>query len=141
MRPDLAGFRDGLERKRAAFAETVVFLGPVEATWPVGTPLDPETLTPFDPTIQPVASARASAAVPANVSFQSNAVRFHESNENTAAGIRNTTHPMVILSSGAASATTGMTHFICRDGEYLIEAKRFDGVTGIDRFLVWGAMA
>lgn len=53
MEANLAGFRDAQARLREQFGQTIPFFIPLEATWPAGTPLDPETGQPYDPTITP----------------------------------------------------------------------------------------
>lgn len=54
--PDIAGFRDAMDRLRGAMGGDVTFHIPQPKTWPVGTPLDPETGEPYDPAIQPTSS-------------------------------------------------------------------------------------
>ena len=54
--PDHAGFRDAQRRLRAAFGEPVRFLAPAVDEYPPGTRLDPDTGTPYDPTIEPIRS-------------------------------------------------------------------------------------
>lgn len=65
--PDLAGFGDAQARKREAFGRRVDFLGEVLMTFPPGTPIDPETGHPHDPTIRPSASGQARASATCEV--------------------------------------------------------------------------
>ena len=51
--PDLQGFRDAQRTLREQFGEDITFAAPASATWPAGTPIDPETSKPYDPTIEP----------------------------------------------------------------------------------------
>lgn len=67
MEPDLDGFREASVNLRAALGRDVPFFTPTPTTWPPGTPLDPQTGTPYDPVIQPLASGFASASVRAIV--------------------------------------------------------------------------
>lgn len=60
---DIAGFKDAQVRLREQFGHDVPFYFASASTWPPGTPMDPETGLPYDPTILPVASGRASAVV------------------------------------------------------------------------------
>ncbi len=53
MQPDLAGFREAQARLREEMGVDVTFRIPVAAVWPVGTPLDPQTGRPYDPTVEP----------------------------------------------------------------------------------------
>lgn len=131
--PDLAGFRAARERKRVAFSEAVILLGPGVVVYPDGTSLDPESGQPYDPTIEPVASG-ASALVHAEWVWRSS----QDPADEGAAGTFSKEHPMLIAASAAASATTGMTHFEGRGERYQIESVHFDGVTGIDRCLIYG---
>lgn len=132
--PDLAGFREARERKRAAFSEPVVLLGAVEAVYPGGTPTRADG-TPFDPTIDPVSSGRASAVIDAEFVWSSS----QDPADHVAIGIADKARPMLIASSGASAALEGKTHFQARGNEFKIEATHFDGITGVDRILIYGA--
>ena len=52
--PDLQGFRDAQSELRQLFGQDITFQAKAAATWPLGTPIDPETNEPYDPTIEPV---------------------------------------------------------------------------------------
>lgn len=65
--PDLDGFRDAQVRLIEATAESVTFFTPEPTIYPEDTELDPQSGEPFDPTIEPLSSGWASAAVPCNV--------------------------------------------------------------------------
>jgi hypothetical protein len=52
--PDLAGFRDAMNRLRQNFGQDVRFRIPAPKVWPAGTQLDPESGEPFDPAIDPL---------------------------------------------------------------------------------------
>lgn len=67
MKPDLEGFRGAQAKLRAEFGEDIPFFAPTGTTYPPGTPLDPESGEPYDPTILPTASGFASASVRCNV--------------------------------------------------------------------------
>jgi hypothetical protein len=66
-KPNLAGFREAQSRLIQEFGEDLTWFFPVEKSWPPGTPIDPETNEPYDPTIQPLASGFTSAVVKAGV--------------------------------------------------------------------------
>lgn len=70
VEPDLEGFRDAQVLLREKFGEDVPFFTPTPTTYPPGTPVDPETGLPYDPTILPEASGFASAVVRASVVFR-----------------------------------------------------------------------
>lgn len=52
--PDLAGFAAAQKRLRGQMGADVTFRIPTAPVWPVGTPTDPQTGRPFDPTVEPV---------------------------------------------------------------------------------------
>lgn len=68
--PNLEGFREAQVTLRQKFGEDVPFFTPSETEYPEGTPLDPESGLPYDPTILPLASGFASAVVRASVVFR-----------------------------------------------------------------------
>ena len=127
-----------MERKRAAMGEEVLFLGEPVVTFPPGTPLDPETGKPFDPVITPTASARASATATCEVAYRTIG-RGSLQLESDALGWEDRSDVMLIAGSGTGSKIVGMTEFVVRGDTFEIRAKKFDGVTGIDRYLIWGA--
>ncbi len=51
--PDLAGFKAAQQRLREQVGVDVTFRIPVPPVWPPGTPLDPQTGRPYDPTVEP----------------------------------------------------------------------------------------
>lgn len=51
--PDILGFRAAQRRLRQEMGSTATFKVPVEPVWPMGTPLDPQTQRPYDPTVEP----------------------------------------------------------------------------------------
>lgn len=60
--PDLAGFRDAAVRMRQEMGTDVPFFTRSQGGFPPGTPIDPETQLPFDPTVPESGSAWASAS-------------------------------------------------------------------------------
>lgn len=134
-RPDIAGFRDAMERKRGEMSEEILFLAEVSVTFPPGTPTDPETGKPYDPVLVPTASARASATAMCEVAYRTTGIQ----EEAGAFGYVENTDVMLIAGSGVASRVVGMTGFVCRGDHFEIRAQKFDGVVGIDRYLIWGA--
>lgn len=133
--PNLAGFRAAREAKRQAFSEPVVLLGPVVATYPAGTPMDPEQGVPYDPTIAPTSSAQASALIDAEWVWRSS----QDPSDDVPIGTLEKSHPMLIAGSAASAIASGMKHFVGRGERYQIEGIHFDGITGIDRVLIYGA--
>lgn len=133
--PDLAGFADAQHRLREGFGEPVIFLHPAVETWPPGTQLDPETDRPYDPMIDPVTSARASAAVTCDVAtrpFTGDDVEF------AALGEYEREHQMLACDASYASAASGATDYQVRGGLYSVTSQRYDGIGGVQRFLTFG---
>lgn len=51
--PNFVGFDDAQRRLRSVFARTVVVHSTTPPVYPAGTPLDPESFEPHDPTVAP----------------------------------------------------------------------------------------
>lgn len=51
--PDLDGFIAAQQRLRTTMGRDAIFRIPVTPSWPAGTPLDPQTGRPYDPTVEP----------------------------------------------------------------------------------------
>lgn len=135
--PDLAGFRAAQERKRALMGVDVTFYAEPVSIWPPALPMDAETGRPRDPTVEPLSSAAASAVIRCGVAYRSTGPQV----EAGAPGLVQRTDVMLIADAGAGSAIEPMVRFQARGDEYLIEARKFDGVGPIDRYLVWGSLA
>jgi len=55
--PNIAGFMEAQSRLRNLLGSSATFRVPVGATYPPGTPVDPQSGRPYDPTIQPTTPA------------------------------------------------------------------------------------
>lgn len=137
MIPDLAGFREAQERKRALLGEDITFTGEPVFVWPPGVPIDAQTGKPYDPVIEPLSSAAASAVVRCGVRDVHREISGEV--ETGPLGLVDKTKVMLIANAGAASAIEPMVRFQARGERFVIEAKKFDGVSGIDRYLVYGS--
>lgn len=51
--PNMDGFAAAQKRLRQFMGTEVIFRIPVDPSWPVDTPLDPQTNRPYDPTVEP----------------------------------------------------------------------------------------
>lgn len=134
MQPDLAGFRDAHVRARAAFAEDVEFVLDAEVTFPPGTPIDPETGEPYDPLVT------GSAVVP-RVTASANIARSmgrKDVDDWQPLGSLELGDMLLIMDVATASAASAAVSFSARGESYRVRATRFDGIGGIDRFLVFG---
>ena len=138
--PNLAGFREAQERKRALLGEDITFFAEPVYTWPPNVPMDAQTGRPYDPVIEPLSSAAASAIVRCGVFFRAvNRAGIGGEVEIGAPGVVEKTKVMLIANAGAASAIEPMVRFQARAEPFLIEVMKFDGVAGIDRVLVYGS--
>jgi hypothetical protein len=138
VEPDLAGFAAAQERHRELFGEDVLFLFAATEEWPAGTPLDPESGRPYDPTVEAVASAQASAVVRCNVAYRGGLVddaRFE------AVGVFEASDVLCIAPSAAASAIEPAVSFVARGERWQLTRTMFDGVAGVQRLLVYGRLA
>lgn len=139
--PNLGGFREAMASKRDMLGEIVTLLGPVEATYDPSVKIDPDTGQPYDPMATPTASGRASASVQAGVAYRHTPSFAGAASDQAAGGLFDSAGLLVILASGMASAATSIRAdtVLARGEYYKITAQRFDGVSAIDRFLIFCA--
>ncbi len=136
--PNLAGFREAQERKRALLGEDITFFGEPVYTWP-DVPIDPDNGRPYDPVIVPLSSAVASAVVRCGVFFRAvNRAGIGGEVEVAAPGVVDKTKIMLIANVAASGIVEPMRRFQARGEPFLIDAVKFDGVAGIDRVLIYG---
>lgn len=139
VRPDLAGFVDAQNRKRELIGEDITLLFPPSLDWPPGTPLDPQTGRPYDPMVEPVASAQASAVVRAGVAFRAvNRAGIGGETDVAALGYLDNSHIMLNLPLACAAVASGAQDFIAREERYKITATKEDGIGIVARVLVYG---
>lgn len=138
MQPDLDGFREASITLRAQMGRDVVFLTPTGTTWPGGTILDPETQEPYDPTIAPLASGWASAAVNTLV-VGPNGGRVKDDAVNAAIGVVENGEAALIVAANASAIMKDATRVVLFDGTYEItQGPQPDAVAGElpDRLIV-----
>lgn len=87
--PDVAGFREAQERLNDELGEDVTFIALEAKVWPPGTPLDPESQEPFDPTIKPVSGGGEIATVVRCTPIEG-AVRAQDPTRISPSGVRDT---------------------------------------------------
>lgn len=109
-----------------------MFLRPPELTWPPGTPIDPDTGRPYDPTIGPATDEADAHEVMCDILTQPLA---RDDVTWTALGATEVDHAIFIASSGAAPQASGATVVVARDEDYLVTTQKFDGVAGVQHFL------
>lgn len=132
--PNLAGFADAQSRLRSAFGEQVTFLGEVTASFPDGTALDEESGQPYDPTVEPLSSGRASAVVRCTVVSQP--VRGQDEPDASPFGWLERGHIALLAGIEHRAAIAGKTHAVVREREYLIISAKPDGIGGVQRLVV-----
>lgn len=133
--PDLAGFADAQERLRDHFGEVVVFLFPLERTYPPGTRIDPETQMPWDPTIEPSGTAQASASASCTVATRP--FGKDDVEESALAGVERD-HIMLAGDLELSSLASGAVDFEVRGDRYKVTSMRPDGIGGVQRWLTFG---
>jgi hypothetical protein len=132
--PDLAGFADAQQRLRLLFGEVVVFLGEVTVEFPDGTALDMNG-NPYDPTIEPTASAQASASARCSVAAKPT-VAFGSEEQPSQAGIIETGHLTLIADIADRALIEDKSHAIVRERRWLIGSIKPDGIAGIQRLVI-----
>jgi len=132
--PDLAGFAAAQRSLRERFGEQVTFYGDVSFTYPPGTRLDPQTSRPFDPVIQPTASAVATASGMLDVAF---ITAEDDDARETPVGRVATQDLMLIADISERPLFEGKKTAVVRGEEYAVQAQRPDGVGGLQRYLTW----
>lgn len=115
-----------------------MLLQPEIAAYDPGVALDPETGEPFDPLIEPQATAQASAQIQGRVAHRGVPGNPDAASMDSALGWMEDTDVAVITGSAAASAASGAVKMVIRDERYEIRTMRFDGLAGVDRFLIFG---
>lgn len=136
--PDRSGYVEAQNRLREVLGEAVILIQPAVNTYPPGTALDPETGEPYDPLIQPTSSAAASALIQGRVAERGVAQVPERATNDGALGWMEDNDVAVIAASAAASAADGATGMVIRGERYVIRSTRFDGLTGIERLLIFG---
>lgn len=139
--PDFAGFADAQVRLRANFGREVVFFTPLPTTWPPGTPLDPESGRPFDPTIRPIASGMASAAVNCSIIDRplglSQRGTKDQRQAQTAIGDMADKNKVAIISVEDAPRASGAVKASYLDEDFRVTDFRRDALGPVERYLAY----
>lgn len=148
--PDISGFAAAQDRKRAECGSPVVFLWPVEVTFPPDTPMSIFGV-PLDATVQATASSQASASATASVFFKAvNRGGASNSESNAAIGHDEITRVFVNLASAdgltvqglgpAAPASGNAEYFLFHGNRFKVYSIKQDEILGgYIRTLVYGA--
>lgn len=139
--PDLAGFADAMGRKRTALGNEITFYWEPTSVWPDGTPLSPETLEPYDPTIEPTSSAQASAVVNGEVVYRLQLSPTRATDAATdALGRGEKTRVAALLDIADEATIAGATEFEFHDDRFKIHSVKRDNTVGVfDRLIVYAA--
>jgi hypothetical protein len=132
---DLPGLTDAQRRLRGMFGVVVTFWDEPTADYPPGTPLDPDTGTPYDPTIKPVLASAATASALCTVAFRSTS---EDQEEMDAIGLADRTHVQLIADIDDRPLIENAVEFDLRGDRYKVEARKPDGIGGDQRWLTWG---
>lgn len=139
--PNIAGFKEAQERLRDKLGFDVTFYTPLPLTYPPGTPTDPETGVPYNPTIRPTASGFASASVRCSVVnrvFGLSRTGVEDQTESTALGIMSNTSLGLIMSEEDWPDVDEATEFEHLGIRYEIRDDTPDSLGGATRHVVVG---
>lgn len=138
--PSLNGFADAQDQKRGLLGSDVTFLQAAQVTFPPGTPINPDTSEPYDPTIEPAASAQASAVVRCGVYFRALVRGSGGEAAAGAAGWEEVTRIFAIAPYAARPQIEGSVELIFHEDRFKIHTIKVDElVTGYRRMLVYAA--
>lgn len=136
--PDLAGLRDAMERKRAALGEDVTFRWPKQRTYDPGVALNASG-EPLDPTVQPTGVVQPEVTKHVGVAQGIGTIqRLSRETQATAAGRFERGDVLLICNLADAPDLDGATEFLRAGERHEIVGDRFDGVSGMDRYLIYG---
>jgi hypothetical protein len=138
--PDIDGWREAQNRLRIALGKDVTFEVPETPVWPDGTQLDRETGLPFDPTIEPV-SGGGYTEVTIKVMPVTHPIRPREADNvspNEAAGLLYEGNMILLTAEADFPLIEGATRFVLDGRRFGITDIMPDGLTRVDRYLVYG---
>lgn len=126
--PDLAGFREAQLTLIAKLGADVPFFSPVAPSYPPGTPIDPESGQPFDPSIAALASGFTSAAVRCGVAIRP--VGVQKDNMLSALGIMEEGKGLLLVPQLAYENANldGATQCEVHGERWTIEQRDLDGI-------------
>ena len=141
--PDIAGFRDAMDRKRAQLGSEITFFWPPQNLFGEEIPLDPISGVPMDPMASAMSSTQASATVTAAAFFKAiNRGGAANADVATPIGRDSLTRVFLNVASGDAVALNleTATEFEFHGNRFQIYVSKWDEVVqGYKRFLVYAA--
>lgn len=143
--PDLEGFREAQTRLRLQFGEDIAFSGETAPTWPIGTPIDPETDEPYDPTIEPTSGGVMTVigTIRCSIVFRPMGLSrrgIDDDIQTTAVGNFEEGAVVLIADPDDYATVDTATQFDCHDETYIIAQVEKDqlGPGDIQRVLIYG---
>jgi hypothetical protein len=134
--PDKAGFADAQRRLREAFGEPCTFRWPAVDTWPDGTPIDPLTERPYDPSIEPASEVQRTETVTCSVVFRA-VGRMQPEPVSSAIGVLDANKIVLIADITDRNRIEGATEVDVRGERYVVDSTRPDGIGEMQRFLAY----
>jgi hypothetical protein len=136
--PDKLGFADAQQRLRDKLGLDITFFGPLQAVYPPGTSIDPETDLPYDPMLIPTSSGQASAIVRCSVVHRPLTLPASHGEE-SAEGWGSHDDVSLIMAADQAPTVASATSFMYAEHLFTIRTTMFDGIGDIQRYLIHGA--
>lgn len=142
--PDFAGFTEAQERLRAAFGHAIVFTIPGAVVWPPGTALDPESGTPFDPSVAPESTGETTTTVTVSVVDRPMGLSrrgIDDSVERKAIGWVEEGGVVLIVNTEDWPLIRDAESFVYADSTYAIRQIEHDFLGAAERYLIYGSQA
>jgi hypothetical protein len=138
--PNVAGYKDAMDRLRSALGQDVTFKVPEAVTWPAGVELDPETGQPYDHTVEPESGGGFTEVV-VHVGVVNQTFRTANPKDevpDAAGGIERT--GLVVLNCSLADYPTvePATEFTLNGIDYRVTDREATGLTSVDRWMIFG---
>ena len=140
--PSFAGFADAQARLREQFGHDLTFYTAGVPTWPPGVALDPETGTPYDPTIDPVDTGEAQAIVRVSVVSRPlglSRTGVSDSSERKAIGWVEEGGVVLIVDPDDWDQVENATEFTYADERYAVRQTDHDYLGPVERYLIYGS--
>lgn len=136
--PDIEGMKEAQELLRKNFGQLVCFFFEEEETYPVGTPINPDTKRPYDVQIKPEdTDSKDPVGINCNVAFRPVSGMTEDTLE-TAVGNIKQNEVVVIMSTEEWATVEGAVAFTVKGDRYKLKKSTADGIGSEYRQLVWG---
>lgn len=136
IEPDFDGFATAQATLREKFGRDLRFYTPEETTYPEGTPLDPESGRPYDPTILPTASGYVATDV--RVSVVNRPVQgTNDTMKRKAIGWLESGGIVLIVDPADWASIETATEVEYADERYVIRQSDHDYFGPVDRYLLY----